>query len=64
MCIRDRLGNECARSRPKPCASSATPAGPNGCGIIWRSEPCARANLYKMHNPVFGRNMKNEKIKA
>ena len=23
-----------------------------------------RVNLYKMHNPVFGRNMKNEKIKA
>ena len=27
----------CARSKPRPCASCATPAGPSACGIIWTS---------------------------
>ena len=32
-------GSASARSRQKPSASSAIPAGPNGCGIIWNKAP-------------------------
>ena len=34
-------GSASARSRQKPSASSAIPAGPNGCGIIWNKKETA-----------------------